>query len=378
VCFLHTELCRTITFLCIHFSIFFPDISESLYVKFLTINGDFFLQILIHRIAGTMEITPSQAANRSLSAERTESFLDSNVIANNDRLFLLYFIIGNYFGPDLKGEGPQKSLFRRAAEGLPMYTFDQLTGSCMGTVEMERIYYHVLRKAEKHLAVKLLPLQQFFLGGLLTPGTNRYPQFTDMFPAHLHPHSVMENGDKFVSSIIFINNPDTFHIDLKDIERFKRLTGLENLFLDRDAATSIRSYADGTLYDVIVHEAGHGIELPPTSTRFSRKRAKPADRIPRSRHHHVQGSGSSTSRQATNRRLAEDGPALFFLPSSADKEQLSDLIAATKNGVALTGTAAMGQVGQVVGLVDIGECDDAYYFRVSLPGVRKDPSEYLL
>jgi hypothetical protein len=127
-----------------------------------------------------MEITPSQAANRSLSAERTESFLDSNVIANNDRLFLLYFIIGNYFGPDLKGEGPQKSLFRRAAEGLPMYTFDQLTGSCMGTVEMERIYYHVLRKAEKHLAVKLLPLQQFFLGSLLTPGTNRYPQFTDV------------------------------------------------------------------------------------------------------------------------------------------------------------------------------------------------------
>nr|TKS04367.1 uncharacterized protein D5086_0000145680 [Populus alba] len=170
-----------------------------------------------------------------------------------------------------------------------------------------------------------------------------------MFPAHLHPHSVMENGDKFVSSIISINNPDAFHIDLKDIERFKRLTGLENLFLDRDAATSIRSYADGTLYDVIVHEAGHGIELSPTGTRFSRKRAEPADRIPRSRHHHVQGSGGSTSRQATDRRLAEDGPALFFLPSRAAKEQLSDLIAATKNGVALTGTAAMEQVGQVVG-----------------------------
>ncbi|KAG6750527.1 hypothetical protein POTOM_045023 [Populus tomentosa] len=124
-----------------------------------------------------------------------------------------------------------------------------------------------------------------------------------MFPAHLHPHSVMENGDKFVSSIISINNPDAFHIDLKDIERFKRLTALENLFLDRDAATSIRSYADG-------------------------------------------------------------------------KEQLSDLIAATKNGVALTGTAARGQVGQVGGLVDIGECDDAYYFPVSLPGVRKDPNEF--
>ncbi|KAJ6694287.1 hypothetical protein OIU85_005014 [Salix viminalis] len=106
-----------------------------------------------------------------------------------------------------------------------------------------------------------------------------------MFPAHLHPHSVMENGGKFVSSIIFISSPDTSHIDLKDIERFKRLTVLENLFLDTDIeATLIRSYVDGALYDVIVHEAGHGIEFPPTSNRFSRERAKPADRIPQSRH----------------------------------------------------------------------------------------------
>uniref|UniRef100_A0A6N2LW93 Uncharacterized protein n=1 Tax=Salix viminalis TaxID=40686 RepID=A0A6N2LW93_SALVM len=91
----------------------------------------------------------------------------------------------------------------------------------------------------------------------------------------------MENGGKFVSSIIFISSPDTSHIDLKDIERFKRLTVLENLFLDTDIeATLIRSYVDGALYDVIVHEAGHGIEFPPTSNRFSRERAKPADRIP--------------------------------------------------------------------------------------------------
>ncbi|KAF9669981.1 hypothetical protein SADUNF_Sadunf13G0021000 [Salix dunnii] len=235
-----------------------------------------------------MDINPSQAANRSLSAERTESFLDSKVIANTGRL-------GNYFGPDLKGEGPPKSLFQRAAEGLPM--FDQLTGSRMGTVEMERIYYYAVRKAEKHLAVKLLPLQQFFLGNLLTPGTNRYPQFTDMFPAHLHPHSVMEMGiNLYQLSIIFINNPDTSHIDLKDIERFKRLT---------------------------VHEAGHGIEFPPTSNRFSRDRAEPADRIPQSWHQHIQ-----------------------------DKDELSALMAAIKTGLALTGNAAMGQVGQVDGPVD--------------------------
>ncbi|CAK7340750.1 unnamed protein product [Dovyalis caffra] len=327
-----------------------------------------------------MDATPSQAAN-PVSAEGTKSFVDATVIAKSDRLFLLYFIIGNYFGPDLKGEGSQKSLFQRAAEGLLIYKFDQLAGSCMGTAEMERIYNYVIRKAEKTLAVKVLPLQQFFLGNFLASGTDKYPQFTDMFPAHLHPHSVNENGDKIVSNIIFINNPDTFHIDLKDIERFKRLTGLENLLLDRDAVT-FHPHADGSaLFDVIVHEAGFGVEWPPINTIFSHNRAKPVDSILQSRDQHVQGSGlppsdSSTSRHAKSKRPTEDGPALFFLPSCPKKEEWSKVMDATKYGLVLTGSAATGQVGQVVGLVDIGEGEDAYFFRVSLPGVRKTANEF--
>jgi hypothetical protein len=49
---------------------------------------------------------------------------------------------------------------------------------------------------------------------------------------------------------------------------------------------------------------------------------------------------------------------------------------ATRVGVALTGSAAMGKIGPVIGLMDIGESKDSYLFRVSLPGVARDESEF--
>lgn len=54
--------------------------------------------------------------------------------------------------------------------------------------------------------------------------------------------------------------------------------------------------------------------------------------------------------------------------SSADQPQL-------KPSIVLTGTAKEGSAGPPVGLVDIGESENAYLFRLALPGVRKDQSE---
>lgn len=68
------------------------------------------------------------------------------------------------------------------------------------------------------------------------------------------------------------------------------------------------------------------------------------------------------------------GPAMIFLPSESTSE-FSNLISQTKTGVALTGSAAMGKIGPTIGLVDIAESDDSYYFRVSLPGVSRDESK---
>ncbi|KAK7858830.1 alpha-crystallin domain-containing protein 22.3 [Quercus suber] len=63
---------------------------------------------------------------------------------------------------------------------------------------------------------------------------------------------------------------------------------------------------------------------------------------------------------------------MIFLPSLSTREEWNNAVAATKVGVALTGSAAMGKIGPVVGPMDIGESDDSYFFRVSLPGVTRD------
>lgn len=75
-----------------------------------------------------------------------------------------------------------------------------------------------------------------------------------------------------------------------------------------------------------------------------------------------------------NDNAEKGGPAMIFLPSESTPV-FDNLIAQTKNGVALTGSAAMGKIGPTIGLVDIAESDDSYYFRVSLPGVSRDESK---
>nr|XP_016463298.1 PREDICTED: increased DNA methylation 3-like [Nicotiana tabacum] len=44
--------------------------------------------------------------------------------------------------------------------------------------------------------------------------------------------------------------------------------------------------------------------------------------------------------------------------------------------IVLTGTACKGATGPPVGVVDIGVSEAAYYFRIALPGVKKDPGEF--
>ncbi|KAK8661293.1 hypothetical protein V6N13_052187 [Hibiscus sabdariffa] len=69
------------------------------------------------------------------------------------------------------------------------------------------------------------------------------------------------------------------------------------------------------------------------------------------------------------------GPAIIFLSSQSTRDELDNTMAATKSGVALTGAAATGSVGSVIGKVEIGELEDSYYFRVSLPGVSMDKNQ---
>ncbi|KAG4135621.1 hypothetical protein ERO13_D08G227800v2 [Gossypium hirsutum] len=74
--------------------------------------------------------------------------------------------------------------------------------------------------------------------------------------------------------------------------------------------------------------------------------------------------------------VEKNSPAMIFLPSQSTREVLNEMIDATNNGVALTGAAATGSMGPLIGKVEIGELKDSYYFRVSLPGVSMDKREF--
>jgi len=65
--------------------------------------------------------------------------------STNDQRFLLVFILGTYFGPDLRDEVPRKSALQHAVMGLPPYSADQLGGSVFKLSEIESIYYFALR-----------------------------------------------------------------------------------------------------------------------------------------------------------------------------------------------------------------------------------------
>ncbi|EPS66551.1 hypothetical protein M569_08226, partial [Genlisea aurea] len=79
-------------------------------------------------------------------------------------------------------------------------------------------------------------------------------------------------------------------------------------------------------------------------------------------------------------RSEEENPTttrgILFLPTCPSMEQWSDLVSSSKRGFAVTGSAATGNVGPLIGLMDVGESEDAYLFRVSLPGVKRDEREF--
>ncbi|KAK1282254.1 hypothetical protein QJS10_CPB22g01502 [Acorus calamus] len=65
-------------------------------------------------------------------------------------------------------------------------------------------------------------------------------------------------------------------------------------------------------------------------------------------------------------------PAGLALASAPRIEQWN-----AKSRTYLTGTALSGKSGPPVGSYDIGESDDAYLFRVSLPGVKREADRFL-
>ncbi|KAJ0673145.1 putative HSP20-like chaperone, increased DNA methylation [Helianthus annuus] len=72
--------------------------------------------------------------------------------------------------------------------------------------------------------------------------------------------------------------------------------------------------------------------------------------------------------------LAELGSDMIFVRSKPSREEWVNMLNATNGGCLLTGSATMGQIGQSIGNIDIGECEDSYLFRVC---VKRDEREFI-
>ncbi|XP_050382488.1 increased DNA methylation 2-like [Argentina anserina] len=338
------------------------------------------------------DMDDSSQASDSNPATCLGSRNEQSRMINDDQMFLLYFIMGTYFGPDVKGERPHKSVLRRIAEGLPPYTYEQLAGSQINTAEVQYVYYSVLRKADQSAIVESPMLHQFFHGNLLIQGQDEianYPQFPDLFPPLLHYNSQSKTKFNFFENIVFIRNPEISYIKPEDLERFKRLTGLEGFVLKRD---SERLHANS---DRSVHEPKSNGESPRIRSSRSSAMTNYVDDPLKYKDHLKRmlvvapkggveyngmpvmysymaplptGNGSADTQKVD--------PATIFLPSPPTEREWSNIVAATIKGFTLTGSAATGQIGPTIGLIDIGESEDSYLFRVSLPGVRRDEREF--
>ncbi|XVF57339.1 hypothetical protein PTKIN_Ptkin06aG0197200 [Pterospermum kingtungense] len=86
----------------------------------------------------------------------------------------------------------------------------------------------------------------------------------------------------------------------------------------------------------------------------------------------------SSSSQKNAEAVEIFGLAMIFLPSQSTREELNDIMNATRNGVVLTGAALREIMGPRIGKVDIGEFADSYYFCVILAGVSSDESKFNL
>lgn len=321
-----------------------------------------------------------------------------------DQHFLLYFIMGVYFAPDLKKVIPLKSVFERRAEGLLEYLPHQLSNSHMRRVAMEGVYYYVLRKADESLVLKLPQLHQFFDGNLpasAKDSTTSYPQFDSLFPPKLHPKSQFRNKYDVIGNIAFINDPEISYIEPVDIARFKRLTGLKGFLLDRNDPL-LKKFMHGTFQEkmsegylcpsAVQTKAGLSYswapivpdesysDILPCSSRCDNASAQMCNSVANESEPSFDTASArmcdtfipSPTKTSTVNELE---PRTIFLPSCPSQEEWNNIIAATKCGVSLAGTAAGGQLGPILGLIDIGDSDDSYLFRVSLPGVKRDESK---
>ncbi|RWR93730.1 increased DNA methylation 2-like protein [Cinnamomum micranthum f. kanehirae] len=63
---------------------------------------------------------------------------------------------------------------------------------------------------------------------------------------------------------------------------------------------------------------------------------------------------------------------MFFYPSDPTAEEWSEFVDAARKAIGFEGIAVEIPDGPLISLLDIRACEDAYWFRILLPGVKPD------
>lgn len=303
----------------------------------------------------------------------------------DDLHFLLNFIMGTYLGPDVTFDIPRSSAFQRVAENSPPYTSRDLGPSYVSISLLENLYYYLLRKAEPSLILKPDILHKYLKGGLHFPNLTASEdtrQFTRFFPLNLHGQIWYPESFRVVKGVVLINDPIMSHREEKDLDKFRSLSRLGNFKIDMDEFVPYEHYSHDGNDDGEQNCLDNGKETAITGHRSSDGNAhlsmRSQQKIKRRRDDYESPpvfpevdpvAKHYNSKRDFQRTCISDGPAIMSLLSIPDAQKCTceEVVS-----IVLSGTARKAKSGPPVGVVDVGVSKVAYYFRVALPGVRKD------
>lgn len=358
------------------------------------------IRVLEEATLGSMDF-PSRWNNNnnpSKGSEEKPSF--------NDQHFLLNFIMSTYFGPDVYSDNPRCSASHRIAKRFPPYTSKNLGSSFLSTSQLQSLYYYVLRNANSGLVLEPNMLHMYLKGKLPLPSSALLEdcrQFPSFFPLNIHEHKRYSARHEIVKGVVLIDNPVTSYIKEEDLKRFRCLSGRNDLKLDKIKSLSYQpgredgkgedennwvtshdeiaarcvSYVNGSLSAKFtgifkIDTEGTVNRCDPNGNNdssmkfletYKRRRCDPLS-MPAF-------PCTASASKPQNDICKTDGPAIFsLLAVSHMHECVSD------PSIIFTGTAREGISGPPVGVLDIGISKAAYFFRVALPGVRKNFCEF--
>ncbi|XP_062108222.1 increased DNA methylation 2-like isoform X2 [Humulus lupulus] len=293
--------------------------------------------------------------------------------SSDDQHFLLKFIMGMYLGPDVTFDNPRRCAFQRVSEDSPPYTSSDLGSSYVSIALLENLYYYLLRKAHPSLRLKPNMLHKYL------KGIEESWQFTRLFPLDLHEQMWYPASFRIVKGIVLIDDPNISSLEENDLIKFKSLSCISAFKIEMDEllhyeheyqprSNSEKNCMNGK--ETIMGGSSSGGDYLSLRSQHKLKRRRECDLPPMPPFPHFVPMEKYHSQEGDfQRSCIFDGQAIMSIRPLPDLEKCTSEPGAS---IVISGTARKGKGGPPVGVVDVGVSKDAYYFRVALPGVRKD------